>query len=102
LVEISFDAGVGDVADTYLLYINSQTKLVDRFLFTVMAFNMTNPFVMDVEYETVEGVKLPLRRRYTKASWNGKILDPDWTEEVSMNIKFNNGFSRDLFKKKLP
>ncbi len=102
LVEISFATGVGDVADTYLLYVNPKTKLVDRFLFTVMAFNMTEPFVMDVEYETVEGLRLPVRRRYAKADWDGKIIDPDWTEEVSTNIKFNNGFSATLFEKKMP
>lgn len=99
LVEISFGEGVGDASDKYLLYVNPNTKLIDRFLFTVMSFNVTEPFMMEVEYETVEGIKLPTKRRYTKSNWDGKILDPNWTDELSTNIRFKNGFSTEMFKR---
>ena len=99
LVEISFGVGIGDASDKYLLYVNPDTKLIDRFLFTVMSFNMTEPFMMEVEYEVVDGIKLPTKRRYTKSNWDGKILDENWAEELSTNIRFKNGFSKDIFKK---
>ncbi|PJF32948.1 MAG: hypothetical protein CUN57_03405, partial [Phototrophicales bacterium] len=73
------------------------TKLVDRFLFTVMDFNVTEPFLMKVQYEEVSGLKLPAHRKYTRADWDGKPKSNDWNEEISNNIKFNNGFERSLF-----
>lgn len=96
-VGITFGEGVGDVQDTYVLYINPTTKLVDRFLFTVMDFNVTEPFLMKVQYEEVSGLKLPAHRKYTRADWDGKPKSNDWNEEISSNIKFNNGFERSLF-----
>ena len=50
IVKINYEHGIGDVSDTYLLYINPKTHLVDQFLFTVLDFNMTEPFLMMVEY----------------------------------------------------
>ena len=75
LVKISFDSGVGDASDTYLLYINPNTNLVDQFLFTVMDFNISEPYIMKLNYEEVDG------------------------EEIMTNIKFNNNFKREDFDK---
>ncbi len=99
LVKVSFDPGVGDVSDTYLLYINPHTKLVDQFLFTVMDFNVTEPYIMRVKYEELNGVLLPANRKLTKSNWNGDILGDDWTEEIMTDIKFNNGFRKEDFDK---
>lgn len=97
LVEITFDQGVGDVQDTYLLYINPTTKLVDRFLFTVMDFNLTTPMLMLVEYEQVDGLTLPVTRKFTRSNWDGEIAGDAWTEELMRDIKFNNNIPRALF-----
>ena len=98
LVKVSFDAGVGDVADTYLLYVNPRSWRVDQFLFTVLDFGKTDPFLMEVEYERVEGVLLPVRRRYTTSDWSGRVSeDAEWTDEVSVGIRFANGFGSALF-----
>ncbi len=99
LVEITFEPGVGDVQDTYLLYINPKTHLVDQFLFTVLDFGVSEPFLMKVEYEEVAGLKLPTKRKYAPADWEGNIKQDVWAEEISENIKFNNGFSREMFEK---
>jgi len=99
LVKINFEVGVGDVSDTYLLYINPRTHLVDQFLFTVMDFGMTTPFLMKVEYEEVAGVKLPAKRKYVASNWAGEVLKDQWSEEMMTDIKFNNGFSKTMFKK---
>ncbi len=100
LIEIGFNAGVGDVQDTYLLYINPKTRLVDQFLFTVLDFGRKDPLLMKVEYEEIDGVKLPAKRKYTPANWEGVPEKEDsWTDEISTNIKFNNGFKREMFEK---
>ncbi|MCG8608375.1 hypothetical protein MJD09_25735 [bacterium] len=100
LIEVTFNDGIGDAQDIYLLYINPETRLVDQFLFTVMDFGRKDPLLMKVEYEEVEGVKLPAKRRYVPANWEGVLAeDQEWTEEISTNIKFNNGFQKAMFGK---
>ncbi len=99
LVKIAFGEGIGDAQDTYVLYINPETKLVDQFLFTVMDFGAAEPRLMKVEYEEVQGVKLPARRKYVRANWQGEPQNDEWTAEISTNIKFNNGFDRSMFEK---
>jgi hypothetical protein len=98
LVKVTFDAGVGDVSDTYLLYINPKSWRVDRFLFTVLDFGKTEPLLMMVEYERVDGVLLPTKRRYTASDWSGQVTeDAKWTDEISVGIRFGNGFDESLF-----
>lgn len=92
-VRLTFQPGVGDVSDTYLLYINPRTKLVDKFLFTVMDFDITQPYLMEVRYEEIEGLKLPTYRRYTPGRWDGIIKEEKWIEEISENIRFNIGLN---------
>ena len=99
MVKISYGEGVGDVQDTYVLYLNPETKLLDAFLFTVMDFGMADPLLMFVEYQEVDGVKVPAFRKYAKADWDGNILEDKWVENHFRNVKFNNGFTRDMFKK---
>ena len=99
IVEISYESGVGDVQDIYLLYLNPNTHLVDQFLFTVMDFGLKDPLLMTVEYEEVEGLWLPTKRKYIKSNWEGEILGDAWVDEISTNVKFNNGFDRSTFSK---
>ncbi len=99
LVKIAFGEGIGDAQDTYVLYINPETKLVEQFLFTVMDFGIVEPFLMKVEYEEIQGLKLPAKRKYVKANWEGEPQNDEWTAEISTNIKFNNGFDRSMFEK---
>ena len=94
VVRITFKVGVGDVSDIYVLYINPKTKMIDRFLFTVMDFNLKEPYLMTVEYEEVDGLKLPTQRRYAPANWDGSVKEEKWIDEISQNIQFGNGFKR--------
>ena len=97
-MKVGFAPGVGDVQDTYLLYLNPETGLVDRFLFTVMDFGVATPHLMVVSYEEVGcGLMLPTHRRYTAADWDGTITDDTWVEEIAENLKFGNGFDAALF-----
>jgi len=98
LVKVTFDAGVGDVSDTYLLYINPNTWRVDQFLFTVLDFGKTDPLLMMVEYERIDGVLLATKRRYTASDWSGQVTeDVKWTDEISIGVRFGNGFHESLF-----
>jgi len=99
LVRVTFDAGIGDVSDTYVLYINPSTWRIDRFLFTVLDFGKTDPFLMEVEHERVDGVLVPVKRRYAPSSWSGTVADDaKWTDEISVGIRFDHGFPEALFQ----
>ncbi|MEL6132458.1 MAG: DUF6503 family protein [Bacteroidota bacterium] len=99
VVEVSFGEGVGEAQDLYHLYINQKTGLIDQFLFTVMAFERSEPLLMEVTYEAIDGILLPVYRRYTPANWEGVIIKEDsWAEEISQNIRFNTGLDQALFQ----
>ena len=99
LVKVGFEEGVGDVSDTYLLYINPNTWRVDRFLFTILDFGKTEPFLMEVEYGRIDGVLLPVKRRYVPSDWSGKVgRKAKWTDEVTAGVRFGNGFKSRLFR----
>ncbi|CAM2070009.1 hypothetical protein SCOR_31835 [Sulfidibacter corallicola] len=96
LVEVGFETGIGDAQDTYVLYINPYTHIVDQFLFTVMDFGVKDPLLMRVKYQTVDGVMLPSVRHYTPSNWEAEPGDK-WMLEIMQDIKFNNGFKRATF-----
>lgn len=94
IVEMTFGEGVGETSDRYVLYINPRTKMVDQFLFTVLGFGFKDPFLMKMKYEEVDGLMLSTYRAYTPANWEGEVIKEDWNEEISRDIKFNNGFTK--------
>ncbi|MGI9534795.1 MAG: hypothetical protein ACR2NW_07575, partial [Thermodesulfobacteriota bacterium] len=65
----------------------------------MMVFDLKQPLLMKVEYEEVSGVKLPVKRKYTKSNWKGEILDNNWTEENMTDIKFNIGLNKTDFNR---
>jgi hypothetical protein len=99
---IGFGEDVGDAQDTYLLYINPYTQLVDRFLYTVMDRGRAEPRLKIVHYKDVEGVKLPIYRSSIDANWEGEIIGESWAEQISEDITFNNRFDKSLFEKPSP
>lgn len=99
-VKVTFGEDVGDAQDTYLLYINPDTKLVDYFLFTVMAYDRTAPLFTEVKYGEVDGLKFPVERRYAPADWEGNVSEgANWIEALSSDIKLNTGIDREIFRK---
>lgn len=97
LIKVTFGDGIGDAQDTYVLYINKATKLIDQFLFTVVGFGVTEPNLMQVEYETVDGIKIPSKRKYIQSNWNGEIKGKEWTITNWTNIKFNTPVDKSIF-----
>jgi len=59
--------------------------------------NVTDPILMRVKYENVEGILLTTYRKYTKSDWEATILKDVWFEEITKDIKFNQGLDRALF-----
>lgn len=97
IVKITFNSAEDVATDTYQLYINPKTHLVDQFLFTVVSKNVTDPILMRVEYENVEGVLLTTYRKYTKSDWQANVIKDAWVEEISKDIKFDQNIDKALF-----
>jgi len=96
IVKIGFEKGVGDVQDDFIVYINPKTFLIDRFLFTVKGF-IPGILLMEAEYKTVEGYTFMAKRKVISGvNWedtsNGDLL----FEQTSTNVKFNNGFTKEI------
>ena len=94
VVQISYEPGIGDVSDTYTLYINPETSLVDRFYFTVMDFGITDPILMEVEYKQFESVKLPVKREFSAEVPGVGTMN---IVELMTDINFNNGFDKTMY-----
>ncbi len=95
IVEMTFSKGSGEFQDKFLLYINPKTKLIDQFLFNVQAFDIQEPLLMRVKYQDINGIKIMNYRELTESNWDGDIIKDEWTKEISTNIKFNNGFTKE-------
>ena len=101
IVKISFNTNDDKPSDIYQIYINEKTKLIDQFLFTVAAYGVIDtPLLMKVEYEEINGLFIPTKRKYTKATWDGKNITENWIYVNWSNIKFNNGLTKDIFESK--
>ena len=99
IVKVTYGDQVGDAQDSFILYINPETKLVDQFLFTNMFFGATEPRMMQIDYKEVNGLKWPTYRRYKPADWEGNIKpDTHWAEQISTDIQFNTGIERSIFE----
>ena len=103
VVEVSYDEGIGDAQDRFILYLNPHSKLVEHFLFSNAFFSKeAPPRMMHIEYQNVQGLKFPKRQWYESADWDGNIVErpgPNPSEKVYTNIQFNSGIDKSLFDK---
>jgi peroxiredoxin len=100
IVKITFNSSDEKPTDIYHLYINKETLLVDQFLFTVADFGkMEIPNLMTLEYEEIEGILLPTKRKYKKSTWDAAADSTEWINVTWSNIIFNNDFTKESFKK---
>jgi len=98
IVEITFGDNVGDAQDIYVLYINKKTKLVDQFLFTVMGMGRKDPLLLQMDYETIDGIQVPSKRKYVEADWDANVKGKEWTTVNWTHIKFNTEIDKALFE----
>jgi hypothetical protein len=100
IVKISFESNSSQPKDIYQLYINRKTSLADQFLFTVVDFNVIDtPFLMKVEYEKIDGLLIPTKRKYKKSTWDAKVSNEEWINVLWTNISFNNNVEKEVFMK---
>lgn len=95
-VELSFDgAKTGKEAnDVYILYINPETNLVDRFFFSLPAMGVNKPVIlMEVMYTKMKGLQIPAKRNIYMPNKTGGYADAPSLVQTSSNIKFKNGFT---------
>lgn len=97
VVKVTFSGVDYKPKDIYQLYINQKTSLVDHFLFTIADFKISEPKLMQLEYEEVDNFLIPTKRRYTNSNWNAEILEDIWTTVKWSNISFNAGLTKQDF-----
>lgn len=98
-VKISYDAAVTgkEQNDTYILYVNPETKLIDRFYFSLPFMGVGEPLIIaDYEYSDVEGQMIATKRSYYMPSEKGYAESPNLVQTLS-DISFNNGFTTENF-----
>ena len=102
IVEVTYEEGVGDAQDRFILYINPKTKLVEHFLFSNAFFGPNGPIrIMHIEFQEVDGLKFPKRQWYETADWEGNLIagGPPKSEKIYTDISFNTGIEKSLFDK---
>jgi hypothetical protein len=54
---------------------------------------------MKMQYEEIDEILIPTKRRYAKSNWKAKFDDDvKWTYVTWSNIKFNNSLKREEFE----
>lgn len=100
VVNVSFTSKDNKPTDIYQLFINRKTDLVDQFLFTIADFNvMDEPRLMKMEYEKIDGMLIPTKRRYKKSNWDAEINNEPWIDVTWSDVKFDNNLSKREFNK---
>lgn len=100
IIKVSFESTDNSPKDIYQLYINRDTKLVDQFLFTVADFNKMEPSLMQMEYENIDGLLIPTKRKYKASDWQATVTDAPWIYVNWTDIKFNNDITTKTFRTK--
>ncbi len=94
-LEVSYDsAKTGkEQNDIYIILVNPETKLVDRFYFSIPFFGVDDPIIAaNYEYEDIDGQLIATKRYYFLPNEDGYPEEPG-TVQTLTNIKFNNGFT---------
>ena len=97
-LEVTYDAEVTgkEENDIYILYINPDTYLIDRFYFSLPFLRINAPVILaEYTYKLVEGQKLATNRIYFLPDAKGAYGEiPSITQTLSQ-IKFDNGFTKE-------
>ena len=102
IVEVTYEKGIGDAQDRFILYLNPETELVEHFLFSNAFFGPNGPTrIMHIEFQEIDGLKFPKRQWYETADWNGNLVKggPPKSEKIYTDLKFNTGIKKSLFDK---
>ena len=85
--------------DTYILYVNPETKLIDRFFFSLPAMGVKEPVIIsDLHYEEINGQMVATKRENYMPSEKGYSEKPNLVQTLT-DISFNNGFNKENITK---
>ena len=98
-IKITFGDNIGDGQDTYVIYVNKETELIEQFLFTIVGFGVIDPFLMTFDYETIDGVKIPTKRKYIESDWDGNVKGKEYYITNWTNIQFGVELNTEMFEK---
>ena len=94
-VTVTYDPAVTgkEQNDIYVLLVNPETKLVDRFYFSLPFRGINEPVIIaDYEYSNVDGQMLATKRSYYLPGEQGYSETPSLVQTMA-NVKFTNGFT---------
>ena len=81
--------------DIYVLYVNPETKLIDRFFFSLPFLGVNDPVIIaNYDYEDVDGQLIATKRTYFLPSEQGYADEPNIVQTLT-DVKFNNGFTNE-------
>ena len=79
--------------DIYVLYVNPETKQIDRFFFSLPFLGVNEPVIIaNYEYEDVDGQLIATKRTYFLPTEEGYGEQPNIVQTLT-DITFNNGFT---------
>lgn len=96
-VEATYDPEVTgkEQNDIYILYVNPETKLIDRFYFSLPFLGVQEPVIIaNYEYEDIDGQLISTKRTYFIPSEEGYAEEPSLVQTMT-NVKFGNGFTEE-------
>tara|TARA_R110002051_G_scaffold290773_2_gene354479 strand:- start:11449 stop:12297 length:849 start_codon:yes stop_codon:yes gene_type:complete len=97
-LEVTYDEAATEKEqnDIYILYINPDTYVIDRFYFSLPFLGINAPVILaEYTYEMVEGQNLATNRIYFLPDAKGAYGEiPSITQTLSQ-IKFDNGFTKE-------
>lgn len=95
-LEITYDAKVTgkEKNDIYILYVNQETQLIDRFYFSLPFLGISSPVILaEYTYTEIESQKIATNRNYFLPDAKGAYGESPSIIQTLSQIKFNNGFT---------
>ena len=84
--------------DIYVLYVNPETKHIDRFYFSLPFLGVNDPVIIaDYTYEDIEGQMIATKRKYYMPSEAGYSEEPSIVQTLT-DISFNNSYTMETIK----
>ncbi len=97
-IEITYDPAITgkEQNDIYILYVNPETKLVDRFLFSLPFMGVEAPVIIaNYSYEDIAGQMVATKRTYFMPSPEGGYGEDPSIVQTLTNVKFENNFTNE-------
>ena len=95
-LKVTYDATLTgkEQNDIYILYVNPETKVIDRFYFSLPFLGVNEPvLIANYSYEDIDGQLISTKRTYFLPNEQGEYSKEPSLVQTMTNVKFNNGFT---------